>query len=66
MAFRYILVSFVCGLAIGIPFLGDFISLIGAMASSMLALITPPLIDQLIIRQGEHNRYFIIKTAKNI
>ena len=35
---KLILVSFTCSLAIAIPDLGDFIALIGACASSLLAL----------------------------
>lgn len=67
LIFRYGLVLAVCGLAIVIPDLGDIISLIGAMASSMLALILPPLMDQLI---KVHNRpgkmwYWIMVTTKN-
>ena len=33
------------GMAIAIPNLGDYITLIGAFSSSMLALILPPIID---------------------
>ena len=55
LGFRYLLVCGICGLAIAIPDLGDIISLIGAMASSMLALIMPPLIDQLIMINDRPN-----------
>jgi len=61
---RYALVMVVCALAIAIPDLGDIISLIGAMASSMLALILPPLIDQLILNNSSP-KLFILKCIKN-
>lgn len=68
MLFRYMLVMFICALAIAIPDLGDIISLIGAMASSMLALILPPIIDQLIKSNNPpttRNKYYLI-SAKNL
>jgi len=65
LCFRYLLVFAICGMAIGIPELGDIISLIGAMASSMLALIMPPLIDQLILSHSTDRRYFYLKSVKN-
>ena len=64
LLFRYALVMVVCALAIAIPDLGDIISLIGAMASSMLALILPPLIDQLILNNSSP-KLFILKCIKN-
>ena len=68
MLFRYMLVAFVCALAIAIPDLGDIISLIGAMASSMLALILPPTIDQLVMTFNKPNgkARFYISTVKNV
>ena len=64
LLFRYALVMVVCALAIAIPDLGDIISLIGAMASSMLALILPPIIDQLILNNSSP-KLFILKCIKN-
>ena len=65
---RYLLVLAICALAIAIPDLGDIISLIGAMASSMLALIMPPVIDQLIMVKStsERPKPFYFKSAKNL
>ncbi|XP_076799531.1 proton-coupled amino acid transporter 1-like isoform X2 [Clavelina lepadiformis] len=44
---RTILVFFTCACAVAIPNLGDYITLIGAFSSSMLALIFPPIIEYL-------------------
>ena len=49
---KLVLVLFTCALAIAIPDLGDFIALIGACASSLLALVFPPLIDLLTNRSS--------------
>merc|ERR1712088_556299 len=49
---KMILVLFTCALAVAIPDLGDFIALIGACASSLLALVFPPLIDLLVSRSS--------------
>jgi proton-coupled amino acid transporter len=49
---KFILVLFTCSLAIAIPDLGDFIALIGACASPLLALVFPPMIDALVSRNG--------------
>ena len=65
LCFRYVLVIFICALAIAIPDLGDIISLIGAMASSMLALILPPLIDQLILYNTTRGKYYWVQCVKN-
>ena len=72
---KLILVLFTCSLAIAIPDLGDFIALIGACASSLLALgifeiqisvleyflVFPPMIDALVSRKGSG-----LHLAKNI
>merc|ERR1712131_568262 len=58
---KLVLVLFTCSLAIAIPDLGDFFALIGACASSLLALVFPPLIDSLVSRKGSG-----LHLAKNI
>lgn len=55
------LVAVTCGLAIGVPDLGDFIALVGASASSMLALVFPPLVDSLVERKSS-----MLRLLKNI
>jgi len=55
------LVAITCGLAIGVPDLGDFIALVGASASSMLALVFPPLVDSLVERKSS-----MLRLLKNI
>jgi len=58
---KLILVLFTCALAVAIPDLGDFIALIGACASSLLALVFPPLIDLLTNRTKSQ-----LRLAKNV
>lgn len=55
------LVAVTCGLAIGVPDLGDFIALVGASASSMLALVFPPMVDSLVERKSS-----MLRLLKNI
>lgn len=61
MLIRFGLVILTCIFAIAIPDLGDFIALIGACASSLLALVFPPLIECLTMRSVSK-----LKLAKNI
>jgi len=65
--FRYLLVALTGGMAILIPDLGDIISLVGALASSMLALILPPLIDSIILRHNQPLRkwQYVLVLTKN-
>jgi len=65
--FRYVLVALTGGMAILIPDLGDIISLVGALASSMLALILPPLIDSIILRNNQPLRkwQYVLLLSKN-
>lgn len=55
---RISLVAVTCGLAVGVPDLGDFIALIGASASSMLALVFPAMADSLVVRKASVPRLF--------
>lgn len=58
---RTFLVALTCLLAVAIPDLGDFIALIGACASSLLALVFPPLIECLTMRNSAK-----VTLAKNV
>ncbi|XP_065195056.1 proton-coupled amino acid transporter 1-like [Sycon ciliatum] len=48
LVFRIVLVIFAGGMALGVPDLGLFISLVGAFGSSMLAMTFPPLLYSLV------------------
>jgi len=52
IVFRTTMVIITAGIAIGIPDLGDLISLVGAIASSALALMFPPLFEILVFWLG--------------
>jgi len=60
---RYFLVLFTFGLAAAIPQLDLFISLVGAVSSSTLALMAPPLIDTVTYWQS--NSMSKLRIAKN-
>ncbi|XP_054756016.1 proton-coupled amino acid transporter 1-like isoform X2 [Lytechinus pictus] len=65
-AFRTIIVIITMILAIAIPQLSLFISLVGAMASSTLALIFPPLIEELTFGfHGYRTPTSILRLIKN-
>lgn len=59
--FRTILVLFTAALASSIPFLDDFIALIGAVASAGLAIIFPPLFHILTFRKNGLHPLALIK-----
>eukprot|EP00794_Sanderia_malayensis_P006943 gene6943-7723_t len=48
--FRTAMVLLTCGLAVGLPQLDNFISLIGAISSSALAIIFPPLLHMMTFK----------------
>jgi len=53
---RTALVCLTCICAIAIPNLGDYISLVGAVSSSVLALIFPAIIDLLVFHEDDEGR----------
>lgn len=57
LAFRTFLVVLIAAIAAAIPDLGDLISLIGAVASSALALIFPPLLEILVFWTVKEKRW---------
>ncbi len=63
-AFRSTMVLFTFAMAILIPRIDLFISLIGAVSGSVLALVVPPALDLLLFLA--HSKYFKIKLIKNI
>jgi proton-coupled amino acid transporter len=70
MGLRYVLVIGTVILAIVIPDLGDIISLIGAFASSVLALILPPLAEEILrqntIAKDERDWKYYLGQGKNL
>jgi len=66
LAMRTALVCLTCICAVAIPNLGDYISLVGAVSSSVLALIFPAIIDLLVFHEDEQGkRMSMFCTLKN-
>lgn len=59
--FRTAMVLLTCGLAIGIPQLDNFISLLGAVSSSALAIIFPPLLHMMTFKGHGLNCFSVAK-----
>ena len=47
-------------LALTVPDLGDLLSLVGALASSMLAFVFPPLLEILAFWSSKHSRMWLL------
>ncbi len=62
--FRSVLVLFTFLLAFSIPRIDLFISLVGAVASSTLAIIVPPVLDLIVFWPSTN--FSVLKLGKNI
>lgn len=61
LVFRYSIVWILCLLSVFVPFLDDFIGLVGAFACSALSLIFPPMMDELLHSTTRRPLYYKIK-----
>jgi proton-coupled amino acid transporter len=62
--FRIVLVVFTFSLAVNVPRIDLFISLVGAIASSTLAIIIPPILDIIVFYEASNRSK--VKLVKNI
>lgn len=62
--FRFVLVLVTFGLSVSIPRIDLFISLVGAVACSMMAIILPPIMDLVLFWKASN--YSILKLVKDL